>query len=81
MPLKFLSALMEQAETLPPHDVYYLTANDTTALEPSAELITRFQPALLPFAEGLRGHQAFFSTRKLQQAVGWQPHTSWRDLR
>jgi len=73
--------LMEQAETLPRHDVYYLTANDTTALEPSAELITRFQPALLPFAAGLHGHHTFFSTRKLQQAVGWQPHTSWRDLR
>jgi hypothetical protein len=72
---------MEQAETLPPHDVYYLTADDTTALEPSAELIARFQPALLPFAAGLRGHHALFSTRKLHQAVGWQPHTSWRNLR
>jgi nucleoside-diphosphate-sugar epimerase len=73
--------LMEQAETLPPHDVYYLTADDTTALEPSAALIARWQPTLLPLAEGLRGYQSFFSTRKLQQAVGWQHHTSWRDLR
>src|SRR5215831_2574679 len=73
--------LMEQAETLPPHDVYYVTADDTTALEPSAELIARWQPTLLPFAEGLRGHHAFFSARKLHQAVGWQHHTSWRDLR
>lgn len=72
--------LMEQAETLPPHDVYYLTADDTTALEPSAALIARWQPTLLPLAEGFRGYQSFFSTRKLQQAVGWQHHTSWRDL-
>ena len=70
--------LMEGPETLPPHDVYYLTADDTTALEPSAELIARFHPALMPFAEGFSGHQSFFSTRKLQQAVGWQHHTSWR---
>jgi nucleoside-diphosphate-sugar epimerase len=70
--------LMEEAEHLPLHDVYYLTADDTTALEPSAELIAQFQPALLPFAEGFNGHQSFFSTRKLQQAVGWQHHTSWR---
>jgi nucleoside-diphosphate-sugar epimerase len=69
--------LMERADTLPPHEVYYLTADDTTALEPSA----RWQPTLRPFAEGLRGHQAFFSSRKLTQAVGWQHHTSWRDLR
>jgi nucleoside-diphosphate-sugar epimerase len=73
--------LMEQAETLPPHDVYYLTAEDTTALEPSAALIAQFQPALLSLAEGLDRHQSFFSTRKLHQAVGWQPQTSWRDLR
>jgi UDP-glucose 4-epimerase len=71
--------LMEGPETLPPHDVYYLTADDTTALEPSAELIVRFHPTLMPFAEGFRGHQAFFSTRKLTQAVGWQHHTSWRE--
>src|SRR6266446_3550375 len=71
--------LMEGPETLPPHDVYYLTADDTTALEPSAELIARFHPTLMPFAEGLRGHQSFFSTRKLTQAVGWQHRTSWRE--
>jgi nucleoside-diphosphate-sugar epimerase len=73
--------LMEDAETLPPHDIYYVTADDTTALEPSAELIARWQPTLLPFAEGLPGHHAFFSARKLHQAIGWQHHTSWRDLR
>jgi nucleoside-diphosphate-sugar epimerase len=70
--------LMEEAERLPSHDVYYLTADDTTALEPSAELIAQFQPALLSYATHFSGHQAFFSTRKLQQAVGWQHHTSWR---
>ena len=73
--------LMEETERLPPHDVYYLTADDTTALESSAELIARFQPALMPYAAALSGHQAFFSTRKLQQAVGWQHHTSWRRQR
>ena len=73
--------LMEGPATLPPHDVYYLTADDTTALEPSDELIARWQPSLLSDTAGLRGHQSFFSTRKLTQAVGWQHHTSWRALR
>jgi nucleoside-diphosphate-sugar epimerase len=73
--------LMEGPDTLPPHEVYYLTADDTTALEASAALIARWQPTLLPLAEGLREYQSFFSTRKLHQAVGWQPHTSWRELR
>jgi nucleoside-diphosphate-sugar epimerase len=71
--------LMEAPDTLPPHAVYYLTADDTTALEPSAELIARFQPSLMPCAEGFKRHQSFFSTRKLTQAVGWQHHTSWRE--
>lgn len=73
--------LMEGPESLPPHDVYYLTADDTTALEPSAELIARWQPHLLSCAAGLRGPQSLFSNRKLTQAVGWQHHASWRDLR
>jgi nucleoside-diphosphate-sugar epimerase len=73
--------LMEQAETLPLHEVYYLTAEDTTALEPSVALLARWQSTLLPLAEGLCGYQSFFSTRKVHQAVGWQHHTSWRVLR
>lgn len=70
--------LLEAPETLPAHDVYYLTADDTTALEPSAELIARFYPTLMPFAERFSGPQSFFNTRRLQQAVGWQHQTSWR---
>ena len=73
--------LMEAPDTLPMHDVYYITADDTTALEPSGELIARWQPALMPCTEALTGYQSFFSTRKLQQAVGWRHHTSWRELR
>lgn len=73
--------LLEGPETLPPHEVYYVTADDTTALEPSTELIARWQPTLLPYTDGLRGHHSFFSTRKLTQDVGWQHHTSWRALR
>ena len=70
--------IIEAAEQLPPHDVYYLNADDTTALEPSRELVERFNPALKPLAEQLEGHQSFFSNRKLKQAVGWQHQTAWR---
>jgi nucleoside-diphosphate-sugar epimerase len=70
--------IMEAAEQLPPHDVYYLNADDTTALEPSRELVERFNPTLKPLAEQLEGHQSFFSNWKLKQAVGWQHQTAWR---
>jgi nucleoside-diphosphate-sugar epimerase len=71
--------IMEAADHLPPHDVYFLNADDTTALEPSPELIERFNPSLKPLAEGLSGTQSFLSNHKLQQAVGWQHKTSWRE--
>jgi nucleoside-diphosphate-sugar epimerase len=73
--------IMEKADQLPPHDVYYLNADDTTALESSQELIERFNPGLKSLGQGLSGHQSFFSNNKLKQAVGWQHQTSWRDLR
>lgn len=74
--------LMEAAEELPPHDVYFLNGNDTTALEPSQELVERFRPDLMPlFLEGyMKGHQSFLSNEKLKRAVGWEHKTSWREL-
>ncbi|MFP4056640.1 MAG: NAD-dependent epimerase/dehydratase family protein [Candidatus Brocadiia bacterium] len=73
--------LMEQARRLPPHDVFFCNAGDTTALEPTRELLQRFRPELLPLATGLEGHAALISSRKLREAVGWEPRTSWRELR
>jgi nucleoside-diphosphate-sugar epimerase len=72
--------LMEQAAELPSHDIYYLNADDTTALEPSGELIERFNPTLRLLAAGMSGHQSFFSNQKLKDAVNWQHQTSWRNL-
>lgn len=70
--------LMEQAETLPVHDVYFLNADDTSCLEPSQELVERFRPDLLPVVEKLEGHQSFLNCDKLKTAVGWKHKTSWR---
>ena len=72
--------LMEAAHDLPAHDVFFLNADDTTALEPTRELVERFNPALAPLAAGLEGHQSLLSCDKLKQAVGWRHHTSWRKL-
>ena len=72
--------LMEAAPDLPVHDVYFLNADDTTALEPSKELVERFNPPLAPLAAGLEGHQSLLSNQKLKQAVGWRHRTSWRKL-
>jgi nucleoside-diphosphate-sugar epimerase len=70
---------MEKADTLPPHDVYFLNADDTTCLEPSQEIIDHYRPDLLPLVQGLNGHDSFLNCNKLKQAVGWQHKTSWRE--
>ncbi|MFC1717887.1 NAD-dependent epimerase/dehydratase family protein [Candidatus Poribacteria bacterium] len=75
--------LMEAADELPAHDVYFLNSDDTTALEPTRELVERFRPDLMPlFVESyMKGHQPFLSNEKLKRAVGWEHKTSWRELR
>ena len=70
--------LMEAAPDLPVHDVYFLNGDDTTALEPTRELVERFNPPLAPLAAELEGHQSFFSCDKLKRAVGWRHCTAWR---
>jgi len=71
--------IMEAVETLPPHDVYFLNGADTTALEPSLELVERFRPDLLPLVRDLSGHAAFFSTAKARRAFGFEPQFTWRE--
>ena len=71
--------LMKAAPDLPVHDVYFLNADDTTTLEPSRDLIERFNPGLLPLVTQLDGHNSFLNCDKLKQAVGWRHHQSWRE--
>lgn len=73
--------LMEKAESIEPHGVYFCCADDTAALEPTRELIERFRPALLSQCKDLEGHGSLVSNRALREAVGWEHRTSWRELR
>jgi UDP-glucose 4-epimerase len=72
--------LMEKAHEIEPHGAFFCNGNDTTALEPTRELIARFKPELLPLVQDLKGHASLLSNQKLCQTVGWQHETSWRDL-
>jgi UDP-glucose 4-epimerase len=70
--------LMEKARQIKPHGVYFCNGDDTTALEPSRELVERFKPELLPLVGELEGHQSFLSNQALKEAVGWVHKTAWR---
>ncbi|MAE18038.1 hypothetical protein CMK12_03695 [Candidatus Poribacteria bacterium] len=65
--------------SFPQHDVYFLNAADTSALEPSAELVKRFKPELAEQTRNLVDHQSFLNCQKLERAVGWKHQTSWRN--
>ena len=71
--------LMEKAHEIEPHGVFFCNGDDTTALEPTRELIERFNPSLLPLVKDLEGHASLLSNQRLRQAVGWEPQTSWRE--
>ncbi len=71
--------LMEKAAQIEPHGVYFCNNDDTTALEPTMELIERLKSDLLPRCKGLEGHATLMSNAKLREPVGWVPRTSWRD--
>ncbi len=52
--------LMEKAHTIEPHGVYFCNADDTTAPEPSLELIIRrYRPEYLDLVQDLPGHASF----------------------
>lgn len=70
--------LMENSHRLDAHGVYFCNNDDTTALEPTRELIEKFRPGLLPLITQLEGHDSLMSNRKLKEAVGWKPVNSWR---
>ena len=70
--------LMEKAPAIEPHGAFFCNGDDTSALEPTIELVRRLRPDLLPLVHGLDGHSSILSNRKLRETVGWAPATSWR---
>ncbi|SRR6266511_2380795 len=58
---------------------YYISAADTMADEPSAELIARFYPQLVEHVAAIKGHQSLFSWRAAHAAFGYTPRYSWRE--
>ena len=71
--------LMEKAADIVPHGAYFCNGDDTTALEPTRELIETYKPELLPLVRDLEGHASLLSNKKLRETVGWAPQTSWRE--
>lgn len=72
-------SIMDAAQSLPAHDVFFVNADDTLALEPTAELVARFRPDLLDRFTEVQGHGTLISHAKLTSATGWRPTITWRE--
>ncbi|HLZ07567.1 MAG TPA: NAD(P)-dependent oxidoreductase [Chloroflexota bacterium] len=72
---------LEASSHLPPFDVFYLNADDTTALEDSLDIVRRFRPDLLDKVRDLPGRSSFISNAKAGRDFGWRPRYSWTTQR
>jgi len=70
--------LMERAEAIEPHGVYYCNGDDTSEPEPTRELVERVKPEYLPLLREVEGHASLISNERLRRTVGWEHRTSWR---
>jgi nucleoside-diphosphate-sugar epimerase len=70
--------LMEKASEIEPHGAYFCNGDDTTALEPTLDLVARYRSDLLPLVKDLEGHASLLSNQRLKDVVGWEHKTSWR---
>lgn len=74
----FRLALQAPAASQPRFAPYFISAADTMADEPSAELVHRFYPQYSRLADTLQGHESFFSWRAAHDELGYTPQHGWR---
>jgi nucleoside-diphosphate-sugar epimerase len=75
----FRRALHAELPGPPACHAVYISAADTMADEPSAELVERYYPHLRESAARLSGHESLFSWRAAHETIGYTPEYSWRD--
>lgn len=76
----FRKALHAPAMATPACVPLYINAADTSARQPTAELVARFFPALADRAASLSGHVSLFSWYAARDTIGYEPQHSWRDF-
>lgn len=67
------------------HDGFLLTADDTTSVLPTAELVDRLYPQIPRKQEISRyvanaPHRSIIDCSHAKKVLGWQPRHSWRDV-
>jgi nucleoside-diphosphate-sugar epimerase len=61
-------------------EVFNICAADALAAESLRTLLPRLNPAFESMAAQLGEHQSMVSAARIEQALGWRPRYSWRDI-
>jgi len=75
---EFVARWLEVADGTMSGECFFVGADDTLAVDPSATAVAQALPAAASVAAGLVGHQAAFSCAKAERLLGWKPRRSWR---
>lgn len=60
------------------HETFWAVAGDTTADEPTDDVVAEFYPEAA-VRESFDGHETLFDLSKAEEVLGWTPEHSWRD--
>ncbi|MBT2515045.1 NAD(P)-dependent oxidoreductase [Arthrobacter sp. ISL-30] len=75
---EFLDVLLQNMESIPNGQTFFVGAADALATEPLSGLMPRFLPGSETLAAGLTGTSPAFSIAKAKELLGWEPKRSWR---
>ncbi len=60
------------------HEAFFINSEDTSAEEPTEELIKKVYPEA-EFRSPMPGHTTAISVEKAKRILGWKPESTWRD--
>jgi nucleoside-diphosphate-sugar epimerase len=74
----FLDVLLQNMDSIPNGETFFVGAADALATEPLAALLPRFVPGSEALAAGLTDSSPAFSIDKARRLLGWEPQRTWR---
>ncbi|GAA3738773.1 nucleoside-diphosphate-sugar epimerase [Spinactinospora alkalitolerans] len=74
----FAALLLEQADTVPNGQTFFVGADDALAEGPLSDLLPRHAGVPQECAADLAEGVAAFSSRKARELLGWRPRHTWR---
>ncbi len=69
-----------ESQSLPVHDCYFISAQDTWTVVESRDLLEEYFPGTKRIAPEFSGTASFISSEKARRAFGFCPRSSWKEI-